>query len=171
MKYNNNFQTKLICSKLKVHQTNRFHERSRRVSEENTFTTNLEKIFTVVLIQLDFLEQEYVRESKNQGLNPILYSEFPTHTRYLIYKLTFALSTILTQLNHVRYDENIKLHWEKYEALKSTTQCFRCQTHIRKLQKKTNWRKMRMSAEHKKLHKNASDTLRKTAKTITRRII
>ena len=33
------------------------------------------------------------------------------------------------QINHIRYKENIKIYWEKFESHKPTIQCFRCQAH------------------------------------------
>ncbi|CAD1468631.1 unnamed protein product [Heterotrigona itama] len=102
MKYNNNFQAKFICSKLKMSAEKCFYDKFR----ENLYS-GPKRVLPGARI---------CENLKNQGLNPILCSEFPTHTRHLIYKLTFALITTLTQLNHVRYYENIKLHWEKYEA-------------------------------------------------------
>ena len=71
------------------------------------------------------------RVSENIGcenLNPIHCVEI-ANTKYPIYWVTFALGTILAQINHIRFIENIKIYWKKYEFLKPTIQYFRCQAH------------------------------------------
>ncbi|CAD1471827.1 unnamed protein product, partial [Heterotrigona itama] len=62
MKYNNDFQAELTCSKLKVMFTRQtvFMDFKNGCPQENAFTANLEKIVTVVLKGL-FLEQENAR--------------------------------------------------------------------------------------------------------------
>ena len=56
-------------------------------------------------------------------------TEIPIHTKYLIYRITFPLGIILTQVNHIRYLENFKIYWEKFDSDKPPIQYFRCQAH------------------------------------------
>ena len=96
----------------------------------HTYAISSEKVLTVVLKGLIKIPDKTILHSlKTQGLTPINCTEIPTHTRYPIYRITFAPGTTLAKVNHVRYIENIKIYWEKYESKKPIIQCYRCQAH------------------------------------------
>ena len=52
-----------------------------------------------------------------------------THTRFPIYRITFAPGSTLAMVNHVWFIENLKIYWEKYESNEPAIQCYRCQAH------------------------------------------
>ena len=96
----------------------------------HTFTIASEKILTVVLksfIKLN--EKTILNDIKTQGLKPINCIEIPTHTRYPVYRVTFVPGITLAKVNQVRFVENIKVYWEKYESRKPYIQYYRCQAH------------------------------------------
>ena len=94
----------------------------------HTYAIPTEKVLTVVLKgPIKLPEKIIINNLKTQGLTPINCTEMPTHTRYHIYRITFASGTTLARINHVRFIENLKIYWEKYESNKPTIQCYRCQ--------------------------------------------
>ena len=105
-----------------------------------------EKTLTVVLKDLIRLPLTRISENiKCQDLNPTHCVEIPTHTKYSIYRIMFAPGTTLAQVNHIRFIENIKIYWEKYES-QTNDSMFPlpdARSHIVKLQQKTNMCQMR----------------------------
>ena len=93
---NDFFKFKTICLKENI--------------EYHIYTIDTEKTLTVVLKRLIRLSEfEISNNLKSQGLNPMHYTEILIHTKYLIYRI-FALKTTLTQVNYVRYVENLKIY-------------------------------------------------------------
>ena len=91
---------------------------------------SLPKRFTVVLKGLIKLPGKTITNNlRTQKLTPLNCAEILTHTRYPIYRVTFAPGTSLVRINQVRFIENIKIYWEKYESNRPTIQCYRCQAH------------------------------------------
>ena len=82
-----------------------------------------------ILKRFDATPAHQNKRKHQMSLNLIHCVEILTRTKYPIYRVTFAFGTILAQINHVRFIENIKIYWEKYESHKPTIQCFRCQAH------------------------------------------
>ena len=114
-KYKNAFQIKRLSNKLKVTfiNTKDFSNFKAICQKENieyhTYMISIEKTTTVALKDLIKLPESRICSSiKNQGLNPVSCTEISTHAKYSIYRVTFALGT---QINHVRYIENIKIYW------------------------------------------------------------
>ena len=97
----------------------------------HTYAIQSEKILTVVIKELIKLPDIVITNSlRAQGLTPINCTEIPIHTKYPLYRVTFAPGTTFARVNHcVRFIENIKIYWEKYESNKPAIQCNRCQAH------------------------------------------
>ena len=56
-------------------------------------------------------EKVIISNLKAQGFKPIKCTELPTYTKYTVY--TFISGTILANVNHVCFVENIEDYWEK----------------------------------------------------------
>ena len=70
--------------------------------EFHTYMITSEKILTVVPKDLiRFLMARISENIRCQGLNLMHYVKILTHTKYAIYRVTFAPRTTLTQINHV----------------------------------------------------------------------
>lgn len=115
--YKNRFHLKYSSDKIKVMFNNPedFNNFKEVCFKENiqfhTFTVSTEKILMVVLKGLIKLPEETILSNiKTQGLYPIDCTELQTHTRYPVYRVTFAPGTTLTKINQVRYVENIKIY-------------------------------------------------------------
>ena len=68
----------------------------------------------------------------------------------------FAPGTTLAQVNHIRFIENIKIYWEKYES-QTNDSMFPlpdARSHIVKLQQKTNMCQMRRTTWHQNPQQN-----------------
>lgn len=89
-----------------------FKEVCRRQNiQYHTFTLSTEKILTVVLKGLIKLNKKVILHNlKTQGLKAINCTELSTHTKYPVYKVTFMPGTTLTNVNQVRFIENIKVY-------------------------------------------------------------
>ena len=97
----------------------------------HTYSIAAEKVLTVVLKGLIKLPSKtIINDLKAQGLNPLTCTEIPAPTRYPIYRITFAPGTTLTKINHVRFVQNLKIYWEKFDSRKPTIQCYRCHPQI-----------------------------------------
>ena len=95
----------------------------------HTYALVSEKVLTVVKGLIRFPDKTIISSLKTQGLSPINCTEIPTHTRYPLYRITFAPGTTLARVNQVRFIENLKVYWEKFESRKPVIQCYRCQAH------------------------------------------
>ena len=135
-KYNNKFHAKLSADKLKiifqhVEDHKDFIEICRNDKIQfHTYSIPSEKVLTVVLKGLIRLPDKTIINSlKTQGLNPLSCTEIPTHTKYPLFRITFAPGTTIAKINHVRFIENLKIYWDKYESKRPVIQCYRCQAH------------------------------------------
>ena len=128
------FEVEFVSNKLKImfNNVNNFTEFKTICKKENiefrTYTIISEKATTVVL--KDLIRLPVTRRYRMSGpKTSFVVTEMPTHTKYPIYRLTFAPGTSLSQIKHTRYIEHIKIYWEKYENPKPTVHCFRCRAH------------------------------------------
>ena len=135
-KFGTNFHAKVASDKLKIMflKLEDFKEFKELCLTSNiqfhTYALASEKVLTVVLKGLiRFPDKTIISSLKTQGLSPINCTEIPTHTRYPLYRITFAPGTTLARVNHVRFIENLKVYWEKFESKKPVIQCYRCQAH------------------------------------------
>ena len=135
-KYNDKFTAKYTSGKLKVnfHHIKDFKDFKDICQHDNiqyhTYSIATEKVLTVVLKGLIKLPSKtIINDLKAQGLNPLTCTEIPAPTKYPIYRITFAPGATLTKINHIRFVQNLKIYWEKFDSRKPTIQCYRCQAH------------------------------------------